>query len=367
MRKYFYEINRQERNLRLRQYIYWIGPYRYNWHEELELMLILKGDVELSCGGECYSLKEDDLIVIDSNVGHASLAKSEGSIAMVIHLDPAYLREYYSPVEDYRFFGCTDENSRDSRRAKEIRRMMAVLITRMDTSNPLEKLRFEQSLSSLLLLLFGLFPPRRIDRSEAVKTRKQKDLMERIVNFVEENYRERITLKTLGALCGYNATYLSTWFKTNIGLNFYDYLMRIRLREATLELCSTDKTILEVAGDNGFGDVKSFNLCFRKTFGKSPGEYRRQILAENKGMDFKEKRRFLPLDNVSVNEKLESYQLEFESPTEGGSVSAGRRLLYQEMAEGILGQTKAVEKWSRNLSDQLTEIRRKLEEMKRTL
>ena len=41
--------------------------------------------------------------------------------------------------------------------------------------------------------------------------------------------------------------------KGHIGLNFYDYLMRIRLREATLELCSTDKTILEVAGDNGFG------------------------------------------------------------------------------------------------------------------
>ena len=76
----------------MRQYIYWIGPYRYNWHEELEIMLILKGQVELSCGGVAYCLEEDDLIVIDSNVGHASLARSEGSIAMVIHLDPSYLR-----------------------------------------------------------------------------------------------------------------------------------------------------------------------------------------------------------------------------------------------------------------------------------
>ena len=67
----------------MRQYIYWIGPYRYNWHEELEIMLILKGQVELSCGGVAYCLEEDDLIVIDSNVGHASLARSEGSIAMV--------------------------------------------------------------------------------------------------------------------------------------------------------------------------------------------------------------------------------------------------------------------------------------------
>ena len=365
MRKYFYEINRPDRNLRMRQYIYWIGPYRYNWHEELEIMLILKGQVELSCGGVGYCLEEDDLIVIDSNVGHASLARSEGSIAMVIHLDPSYLRVYYSPVEDYRFFGCTDEHTRDSRPAKEIRRMMAFLITRMDTSSPLEKLRFEQGVSSLLLQLFQLFAPRRIDRSEAAKTQKQKDIMERVVAFVEENYRQRITLKELSRLCGYNTTYLSTWFKGHIGLNFYDYLTRIRLREATLELCSTDKTILEVAGDNGFVDVKSFNLCFRRTFGKSPGEYRRQILAENKGMDFKEKRRFLPLDHAAVNEKLEEYQLKFESfGTE--DLFVGRRLLGQEMIEGILGQAEAAEKWSKNLSEQVGELREKLLELKKT-
>ncbi len=79
----------------------------------------------------------------------------------------------------------------------------------------------------------------------------------RIVRFVEENYRERITFKGAEPPMRIQRNLLSTWFKANIGLNFYDYLMRVRLREATLELCSTDKTILEVAGDNRFGDVKS--------------------------------------------------------------------------------------------------------------
>ncbi len=194
MRKYFYEIKWADRSLNMRQYIYHIGPYRYNWHEELEIMLVLKGQVELSCGGVGYSLKEDDLILIDSNVGHASLAKNEGGVAMVIHLNPAYLRQYYSPIESYRFFGRTDETTRDSQAAREIRRQMAVLITRMDTENPMEKLRFEQELNRLLYVLLGLFPPRRIDRLEEGKTRKQKDMMERIVGHVEEHYQERITL-----------------------------------------------------------------------------------------------------------------------------------------------------------------------------
>lgn len=364
MRKYFYEIKWADRSLNMRQYIYHIGPYRYNWHEELEIMLVLKGQVELSCGGVGYSLKEDDLILIDSNVGHASLAKNEGGVAMVIHLNPAYLRQYYSPIESYRFFGRTDETTRDSQAAREIRRQMAVLITRMDTENPMEKLRFEQELNRLLYVLLGLFPPRRIDRLEEGKTRKQKDMMERIVGHVEEHYQERITLKDLSVLCQYNTTYLSTWFKNHIGLNFYEYLTRVRLREATLELCSTDKTILEVAQDNGFADVKSFNQSFKRAFGKSPGEYRRQIPAENKGMDFKEKRRFLPLDDEYVNGKLEEYQRIYDESagTEGGP--SGQQLLCQDMADGLAAQADGLFREARNLAAQMEEVREKLKVLK---
>ena len=41
-------------------------------------------------------MEEDDFMVINSNVGHASLAKKENSIAMVIHLEPEYLKAYLS-------------------------------------------------------------------------------------------------------------------------------------------------------------------------------------------------------------------------------------------------------------------------------
>ena len=82
-------------------------------------------------------------------------------------------------------------------------------------------------------------------------------------------------------------------------------------------------------------------------------------------MDFKEKRRFLPLDHEGVNEKLEEYQLKLESfGTE--DIFVGRRLLGQEMIEGILGQAEAAEKWSKNLSEQVGELREKLLELKKT-
>lgn len=363
MRKYFYEIDRKNRNLHMRQYVYRIGPYRYNWHEELELMLIIKGHVEMSCGGERVDLSEDDLLLINSNVGHASLAKEEGSIAMVIHLEPGYLEEYFHPMKSYFFSGNTGEGTRNQPAAVMLRGVMASMITRIGSQDALEKLRFEQELNHLLVLLFGLFPPQRLEHSEALRTEKQKGIMDRMLKYVEENYRERITLEDLSRLCRYNTSYLSTYFKHHMGINFYEYLTRIRLREATLELCSTENTVLEIAGRHGFPDVKAFNASFRKAFGKSPKEYRKEILEENRGMDFLVKREFLPLDDEAVNRKLAGYQQQaFDFPEQPGNAS-GAQLLYQELAGSLRAQAEASAQQARQLCRQLEAVEKRAAEL----
>lgn len=367
MRKYFYEIDRKSRSLHMRQYIYWIGPYRYNWHEALELMLILKGHVEMSCGGERVNLEEDDLLLIDSNVGHASLAKEEGSIAMVLHLEPGYLEEYYRPGKAWLFSGNTDEQTRNRPAVVQIRGIMASMITRADSSDPLEKLQLEQELNHLLTLLFRLFPPRKRDRSEALRTEKQKGIMDRILKYVEENYQERITLEDLSRLCQYNTSYLSTYFKNHMGINFYDYLTRIRLREATLELCSTENTVLEIAGRHGFPDVKAFNASFRKAFGKSPKEYRKEILEENRGMDFTEKRKFLPLDHEIVNRKLAGYQQQAFAGWKVPGTAVGAQLLGQELADGIKNQAEDTIRQAREICGQLEALQKKAGELSEML
>jgi hypothetical protein len=43
----------------------------------------------------------------------------------------------------------------------------------------------------------------------------------------------------------YNRTYVSTLFKNTIGINFYEYLTRIHIQKALLELSSTSKSLTE--------------------------------------------------------------------------------------------------------------------------
>lgn len=366
MQKYYYEQNKPSRTLTVRQYIYRIGQYRYNWHKALEILLVVRGTVEMSCGGETILMEEDDLLLIDSNVGHASLSKKENSIAMVLHLEPEYLEDYYNPIKNWTFSGHTDSRSRKSREAAKIRGLLASMITHGGSLNPLDQIMYEQELNGMLGLLFGLFPPKCQADTDYIRTEKQKGLIEKMLNYVEDHYREKISLQDLSRICPYNPSYLSVYFKNHVGVNFYDYLTRVRVREATLELCSTDNSVLEVAHNHGFADVKAFNTAFRKTFGKAPMEYRRQILAENRGKELLEKRTFLPVDDEEVNRKLTEYH-KAAGQAKGEGLWPGNGLLQKELAENLKKQVEDSREQLQVLQRQMEEIRRRAEELETLL
>ncbi|WP_077609569.1 helix-turn-helix transcriptional regulator [Clostridium sp. Marseille-P2415] len=113
----------------------------------------------------------------------------------------------------------------------------------------------------------------------------------------------KLTLKELAEYAGDNESYLSSLFKKMVGINFYKYLNRVRMQRAITELLTTDKPIADIAIDNGFSDVKSFNAIFLESFQKRPSEYRRnkqRYLSELSTLN----RRFISDDHPKVREDL---------------------------------------------------------------
>ena len=311
--EFFYRFEAKSHLLNAKQYIYYLGPYRYNWHYDIEIMLVLEGKIEVNYGGKTVFLEQDDLLILTPNEGHATLAKSTSSKAMLLRVNPDYLKDYYAPIRNYYFSGNTDEKNRNQLKFVLIRGILANMISHIGSKDPLVRLKFESELNHLLSLLFDAFPPKaKNSASDEKKIRKDDELIRKIVRYIESHYQEKISLSDLGRLCSYNLSYLSLFFKKHVGINFYEYLMRIRLREATLELCTSNENVIEIASKHGFPDLKSFNYNFKKTFNKSPREYRQQLLEENKGMDFLEKRKFVSEQDRQIQEKLQEYRNRME-------------------------------------------------------
>lgn len=98
------------------------------------------------------------------------------------------------------------------------------------------KLLFDSAFYSLLRTIVSYFPPTKIKSKSFIKNEKNLNAINKMIKYIDKNYKKKITLENLAKESGYNSNYVSQFFKMNLGINFYDYLTRIRLREATRQL-----------------------------------------------------------------------------------------------------------------------------------
>ena len=102
--------------------------------------------------------------------------------------------------------------------------------------------------------------------------------------YINENYREKITLAGISEIVHLDPSYLSRIFKRKFGFSPLDYAIRLRLDHAASLLFDTDMTVSEIAGFCGYINISFFVSAFKKRFGCPRGEYRlRMHLKSNLG------------------------------------------------------------------------------------
>lgn len=103
-----------------------------------------------------------------------------------------------------------------------------------------------------------------------------------IKKYADENYGRSFTLEELCKLYFVNEKYAGRLFAKQVGLNFHEYLNKIRLEKAAEMLASTDEKIIDIALICGYGDVTYFNRKFREKYHSSPGSFRKN--SKNQGV-----------------------------------------------------------------------------------
>lgn len=95
-----------------------------------------------------------------------------------------------------------------------------------------------------------------------------------VLNYMTVHMSEKISRKTLADLVFLSETRFHYVFTEIMDVPPMDYLMRIRMKKAQHLLISTEKSITEIAGEVGIGDVFHFSKQFKIFNGKSPLKYR---------------------------------------------------------------------------------------------
>lgn len=82
-----YELIRNQNGLPIKSYIHKIGALKMHWHNNMEILLVLKGSVNIKIGNESGLYKEGDLILINSNAIHSGTRTKEDNNIENMHRD----------------------------------------------------------------------------------------------------------------------------------------------------------------------------------------------------------------------------------------------------------------------------------------
>ena len=303
---YYYTLDDLQKGISLKQYVHDINRYRFNWHKDIEITFVLQGEIEFCVAGETYFLKEDDLILVNSNKGHASLLKAPGSIAMVLRFDPAFLKPAFDANTNLQIFCISNDENRWEDRFRKLRALAAKMMFSFSQDNFASRLAVEGTFFLLIASLLSEFPQeKQVEPVRGFGISHQK--ISRLLDYIEQNYNRRVSLDEITKISKYNRTYVSSFFKSNVGVTFYEYLTRIRLRHALHELNTTHKPLTEIALDSGFPDLKAFSTRFKLTFQQSPSQYRLKVGNENNYYAAENQRNYLPVGTGNVEQKLMEY------------------------------------------------------------
>ena len=95
-----------------------------------------------------------------------------------------------------------------------------------------------------------------------------------ILDFIDSNLGERLTLSALAKKCFYNPSYFSRSFKERFGVTLVEYISRARAEAAARMLLESDMPTSEIAIECGFSDKSALYRAFSKYYGMTPKEYR---------------------------------------------------------------------------------------------
>jgi AraC family transcriptional regulator, melibiose operon regulatory protein len=98
-----------------------------------------------------------------------------------------------------------------------------------------------------------------------------------MTNFINDEFGNDIGVADIARVSGLHSTNATTTFQKVLGISIAQYLRRRRLNHALKLLADTDKTIIEIAFECGYGSLSRFYDAFQKQIGCTPRIYRKRF------------------------------------------------------------------------------------------
>ena len=258
------------------------GEFPWHWHPEIELTLILEGEILYQVNDNSCLLKAGEGLFCNTNVLHAGRHGNSADCSYLsVTFHPRLLYGYNNSLMQNRYMEgilrdpelasihFKPEVDWQKKVLEQIRKIQRLSADKAEAS----ELKIQIVLMEIWLLIYEHVEPGAEEQSGHDRDTER---IRCIMSYIQEHYAEKITLEELAEqihLCRSESCRL---FKRYMNASIFDYLLDYRV-ERSLPLLRDDRLdVTQIAGMTGFSNPAYIAKIFRRKMGCTPFQYRKK-------------------------------------------------------------------------------------------
>lgn len=247
-----------------------ISPFQVSfphYHSCVELSYVKEGEITFFTSEEMQVLHKGQVSLANSMEVHYSFphfkVSSEELAGITLQIDYAFLSQYISGLDEYRF----------DIKKPDVNRKIGILMNELIQIRDGNIFLCHAKCLEICAVLTGCL---------VQKNYEQNTFIQEVLKYTETHYYEDINEQVVADCFGYSREHFSRLFKEAAHMSYALYLRRFRLIRSQELLLHTSKSIRDVAIACGFSSDSAFSQGFSKAYHISPAEFRKKCVTNVK-------------------------------------------------------------------------------------
>lgn len=273
MSNYRYQLdNRKVEKMNMRLLYISQAKYDSDWHSIkhshhfAEIFYVMRGTGDFLVDNTRFKVKQDDLIIINPNVPHTEIGQINETFEYIVLgiQGLQFIDESGLGIEDYSIHNYEDYKH-------EVLFYLRTLVLEAQEKDD----SFEAICQNILEILIINMIRRTKKKLIFAPTKKISKECKFIEQYIDEHFREDITLDQLSKLTYLNKYYIVHAFKVYKGVSPINYLINRRIIEAKSLLVTTNYSVSKISDICGFSSQSYFSQVFKKETNLTPNQFRK--------------------------------------------------------------------------------------------
>ncbi len=259
---------------------YETGAFPWHWHDEVEMTLILSGEIDYRVNDQSYHLKEGEGLFCNSDALHAGSRVGETDcdyVSLTFH--PRLLGGYEGCVIRRKFVDVIVGGGCASLALSPETSWQKIILQGLGEIYRLSQERsdmFELEVQRQLLGIWGELFRHWEDQGQTASDPEKIQRLRVILSYLHQHYGEKVTLEEVAKEVGLCKSECCRFFRRQMRQSLFDYLLDYRIGRSLPLLREGQATVAQVASQVGFSNPAYFSKVFRSRMKRSPRDYRAQ-------------------------------------------------------------------------------------------